>query len=207
MEEIEKEEQPTTEQATVLNLTEEESAASRDGSSNFDAEEKPVGKFKSSEALLAAYNSLQAEFTKKCQKLSEFEKAKANEQSQEENEKRLREFLSKNSDALIYKEEFSSFVEKEQTDSDSLDGVWAKFVLSKLSTDNENYTSEPIVEKYIFQDENVRNKIIENYIKELNKSKPPLVMSKQSGQVVAEQKPATPSSLKEAKALVEELFS
>lgn len=207
MEEIKKEEQPTTEQADVLNLTEEKSADSCDGSSMVDTISEPVGKFKSSEALLEAYNSLQAEFTKKCQKLSELEKEKMSEQSQEKQDERLRKFLSQNSDALSYKDEFAHFVEKENSDSESLDGVWAKFVLSKLSTDNENYVEEPIALKYIFRDENVRNKIIENYIKELNKSKPPVVMSKQSGQVVAEQKPATPASLKEAKRLVEEMFS
>ncbi len=207
MEETKKEEQPNAEQADVLNLTEEKSADSCDGSSNIDTEEKPIGKFKSSEALLEAYNALQAEFTKKCQKLSELEKDKANEQSQEKQEERLREFLSQNQDALSCKDEFSAFAQNEQTNSDSLDGVWAKFVLSKLSTNNENYSSDPIAIKYIFRDENVRNKIIENYIKELNNSKPPVVMSKQSGQVVAEQKPVTPTSLKEAKHLVEEMFS
>lgn len=207
MEETKKEEQPFTEQANVLNLTEEECADSCEGSSKVDTEEKSFGKFKSSEALLEAYNSLQAEFTKKCQRLSELEKEKTNEQSQEQQDERLRAFLSQNQDALACKEEFSLFAQKEQTDSSSLDGVWAKFVLSKLSTDSENYSSDPIAIKYIFRDENVRNKIIENYIKELNSSKPPVVMSKQSGQVVAEQKPVTPTSLKDAKRLVEEMFS
>ena len=32
------------------------------------------GKFKSAEALLSAYNSLQAEFTKRCQRIKELEK-------------------------------------------------------------------------------------------------------------------------------------
>ena len=34
-----------------------------------------IGKFKSTESLLNAYNSLQAEFTRKCQRLSELENA------------------------------------------------------------------------------------------------------------------------------------
>ena len=34
----------------------------------------PIGKFKSVDALYSAYNNLQAEFTKKCQKLSELQK-------------------------------------------------------------------------------------------------------------------------------------
>ena len=34
----------------------------------------PLGKFKSAETLLDAYNELQGEFTRKCQRLSEAEK-------------------------------------------------------------------------------------------------------------------------------------
>lgn len=200
------EEQPVTEQAEVLNVTEDESVDSRQGSSESGTDE-PVGKFKNTQALLDAYNSLQAEFTKKCQKLSELEKEKTLKQSPEEKDQRLEKFLSANRDALSYKDEFKSFLEEEQTDIGSLDGAWAKFVLSKLSTDDEKYVDEPIVSKYIFQDENVRNKIIENYIKELNFKRPPVIMSNQSGQRVAEQKPATPTSLSEAKKLVEDMFS
>lgn len=200
------EEQPITEQAEVLNVTEEKSVDSCEGSSCFDTE-TPIGKFKTAQALYDAYNNLQAEFTKKCQKLSELEKDKTLEQTQEKKDERLQAFLSSNSDALAYKEEFSSYIEKEQSAIGSLDGMWAKFVLSKLSTNDDTYTSEPIVNKYIFQDENVRNKIIENYIKELNHNKPPVIMSKQSGTAVAEQSPATPTTLVEAKKLVEDMFS
>ena len=37
-------------------------------------EGSPLGKFKDSSALLDAYNELQSEFTRKCQKLSDAEK-------------------------------------------------------------------------------------------------------------------------------------
>ncbi len=205
-EKIISEEQPNTEQAEVLNVTEEKSADSCEGSSQFDTE-NPIGKFKNGHALLEAYNALQAEFTKKCQRLSELEKEKTVEQSQEKKDERLQAFLSSSQDASHYKDEFTAFAKSEGSDSESLDGVWAKFILSKLSKNEERYTEDPIVQKYIFQDENVRNKIIENYIRELNHFKPPVIMSKQSGQRVAEQKPATPTSLKEAKMLVEEMFS
>ena len=39
------------------------------------------GKFKSAEALLSAYNSLQAEFTKRCQRIKELESAANKEES------------------------------------------------------------------------------------------------------------------------------
>ena len=204
--EILKEEQPETEQAEVLNVTNGESADSCQGSSENDTEE-PIGKFKSKQALLDAYNCLQAEFTKKCQRLSELEKEKDFKQPLGQSEERLEKFFSENRDALDCKDEFKAFLNQEQKDDGELDGLWAKFILSKLSSNNDRYIEDPVVNKYLFKDENVRNKIIENYIKELNFKKPPVVMSNQSGQRVAEQKPATPSSLSEAKKLVEDMFS
>lgn len=203
--EILQEEQPSTEQTTVLNATEEKSVASDEGSSQYDTAD--CGKFKNSKALLEAYNSLQAEFTKKCQKLSEFEKTKVLEQTPEFQDERLEKFLSANHDIGSYKDEFQSFVKAEQNEIGSMEGEWAKFVLAKLSSFDEGYAEDPIVQKYIFQDEKIRNKIIQNYISELNHHKPPVVMTSQSGQRVAEQKPAAPSTLTEAKKLVEEMFS
>lgn len=46
--------------------------------------EGSIGKFKNTESLLNAYNSLQAEFTRKCQKLSELEEAAKVEKSADE---------------------------------------------------------------------------------------------------------------------------
>ena len=200
------EEQPITEQAEVSSETDVESAASCEGSSSLDTENS-LGKFKSTEALLEAYNSLQAEFTKKCQKLSEMEKEKTIKESPEVKNERLEKFLSSNRDALSCKEEFTAFLDREKDDSYSYDGAWAKFVLEKIRTDDKQFGVDPIVDKYIFQDEFVRNKILENYIKELNYKKPPVIMRAQSDGVVAEQKPATPSSLSDAKKIVEDMFS
>ena len=155
------EEQPITEQTMVSNETDTESAASCEGSSECDTVES-LGKFKSSRALLEAYNSLQAEFTKKCQKLSELEKEKTLEQTPEKKDERLEKFLSSNRDAQGYRDEFKAYLDTQEKEIGSLEGVWAKFVLNKLSSSDEGYLEEPILNKYIFQDENVRNKIIEN---------------------------------------------
>ena len=73
-----------TEEDNVLNVLNEEqngeqpnlSANATEVDDGLSAKEDcgSLGKFKSKEALLEAYNSLQKEFTKKCQKLSKFEK-------------------------------------------------------------------------------------------------------------------------------------
>jgi hypothetical protein len=48
-------------------------ALENNGSSAVKTEDGSIGKFKNTESLLNAYNSLQAEFTRKCQRLSELE--------------------------------------------------------------------------------------------------------------------------------------
>lgn len=206
-EEIKSGEQFQAEQAEALNKASDERVDSCGNSPDKENGNISFGKFKSAEALLNAYTNLQAEFTKKCQKLSDLEKEKTLEQSSEVKNARLEEFLSANQDANSCREEFSSFAMNERNQGGSIDGLWAKFVLSKLEAHDNVYEENPIVKKYIFEDENVRNKIIENYIKELNSTKPPALMSCQSGQTIAKVSSPTPSSLNEAKVLVEEMFS
>ena len=64
-------EQPTVEQANAPVEAIDNGAGGQSGSPS------GFGKFKSAEALLAAYNALEAEFTRKSQRLSEIEKEQA----------------------------------------------------------------------------------------------------------------------------------
>lgn len=196
-------EQPTEEQAEVLHKT-EESVDSEVGSQFVGK----FGKFKSAEALFDAYNSLQAEFTRKCQKLSEFEKEKTEESklSQQEIDEGLSKFLSKNSDAEDYSDEIKTMVNSEQT-GDPFETAWAKIVLKKFVDNQQNKSEDPFLRKYIFDDEEFKNKVIESYMKDLNFNKPPILLSSESGQRAARLDPAPPTSLQEAKKLVEDMFS
>ena len=71
-------EQPNAENAQVVSAANEEKAQNESGlnieknGEGFSADGS-IGKFKNTESLLNAYNNLQAEFTRKCQKLSELE--------------------------------------------------------------------------------------------------------------------------------------
>ena len=68
-------EQPIEEPTNALNKENDERVVSEIGSQKTD-----LGKFKSVEALLDAYNNLQSEFTKKCQLLSSMEKDKTEQE-------------------------------------------------------------------------------------------------------------------------------
>ena len=166
------------------------------------------GKFKTPEALLEAYNNLQAEFTRKCQKLSEFEKEKTVEKNLSEDEINdgLSKFLEKNSDAKNYSEQLVEKVREEKS-RDPFENAWAEIIKEKFSGDISKKESDPLIKKYIFDDEELTNKVIECYMKDLNTKKPPVVLSADSGQRVALQEPTPPTNLAQAKKIVEEMFS
>ena len=67
MEEIKNEQTENTQSAEVIEQVTEETEGA-----------VSLGKFKDAAALLKAYNSLQSEFTKRCQRLKELESAAAN---------------------------------------------------------------------------------------------------------------------------------
>lgn len=203
MEEEIKEEQPVIEQANVADETSDKSAASLTGSSP----EKGFGKFKSAEALLEAYKALEAEFTRKSQQLSELEKEKAeaatvNEQKVEDE---LNTFLSKNSDAKPYADQLKakSLAEGGRVD---FDNIYAGVMVENLASGGSKLDN-PIVKKYVVQDDELRNYVIETYMQNLKQNQPPYLISGDKGEKVTGQKPATPMSLKDAKKMVEEMFS
>lgn len=169
------------------------------------------GKFKDVEALLNAYENLEKEFTKKCQLLSEFEKdkiCKQEEQSKNLDEK-LNKFLEENSDAINYIDEIKSIVENSdelKNESDPFGHAFENLVFNSLKSQNK--TNNKIVENFVLKDEEIRNLVLENYMTELKENFVPKVISSVSGERVPLQKNnETPSSLKEAKLLVQEMFS
>ena len=86
------------------------------------------------------------------------------------------------------------------------DKLYAALAVAKLEN-GESKKENPIIQKYVFQDEELKNFVVENYMKQLKNQRPPIVINSDVGERVTGQKPATPKSLEEAKKLVEELFS
>lgn len=212
-------EQPIIMPANALNqaenIEENESAMSEVGSQN----EAELGKFKSVQALMDAYNSLQAEFTKKCQALSELKKDKTEKESvaiSGENEESERgetqiseeifnKFLLENSEAREYAEEIKEKVSSPAQNLSPYEVAWAQILLGSIKEQNEK--SDKIINQYVLSNENVKNKVIENYLNELSSTKTPMVISSQSGERVSGVVPETPKTLKEAKIIVNKMFS
>ena len=183
-----------------------------------------LGKFKSVQALMDAYENLQSEFTKKCQLLSSYQKDKTvaaeenqnsdneetNEVSMEENngfsQEAFAQFLEDNSEAEEYRGEIEArFGAAAPQQKSPYEIAWASVLLSHLKEGDK--LSDPIINQYVLSDENVKNKIIENYLSQVGKNKPPITISSRMGERVASVVPERPNTLAEAKKLVDKMFS
>ncbi len=199
-------EQPIIMPAMALNGANDDGAEGEVGSQNNDN----LGKFKNAQALLTAYNNLEAEFTKKCQELSQLKQDKENEEKvdkqphEEDKEALFRSFLEENGEAEKYAEEIKNSVSTSQNQN-PYRVAWANILLEKLKS--EDKLSDPILSQYILNDENIRNKILEKYLENLSRSKPPVIFSAQGGERLSGVMPDNPKTLAEAKEIVDKMFS
>lgn len=215
MEEKENWEQPTnSDNVPMADAKIEESTPSSDNGSQY-------GKFKDAESLLTAYNNLQAEFTRKCQRLSELEKQEQEVPAKEEMEdktpvfetedwqSKVTTFLEQNKDAKKYANEISNYILNDpelQNDKNALDIAWAKVVSQKYKSPESIVSDDKFVDDFVMSNEQIKQKIISQYIQDLEKNKlPPFVTQKQGGNVTFQtEKKAT--TLDEAKKLVEAIL-
>lgn len=174
----------------------------------------PIGKFKSVDDLYQAYNNLQSEFTRKCQKLSEFEKDKMAEKLSEQKsqekilEDKFRSFLAENQEAYGYADEIKSKVLSDETLRSlekPFDKVWSQMIIEKFSMPNK--AKEPLVQNFVLNDEELKNLVIKNYVEQLQNNKTPVVMSTSCGERVTKTVTPKPDSFEQAKQVVLDLLS
>ncbi len=160
-----------------------------------------LGKFKSVDDLYSAYNNLEAEFTRKSQRLSELEKEKTQNQ---DSDAALHAFLSKNESAVGYLDELKSRVTEENADENAFEKAWAGILYEKLSS--KDFAKEPFVQNMVLNDDAIQNMVIKNYYKQLQNQKAPVVISSNSGERVTTPAQTRPTSFEEAKRVAMELF-
>ena len=198
-------EQPMEEQTNALNKAEDESVASDIGSQNTDSAGE-YGKFKSPEALLDAYNNLEKEFTRKCQRLSELEKDKA-EENEISLEDKFSQFLLENTDAIGYSEEIMKIAQtddKIKSLQDPFMAAWCKVICEDVL--HKASAGDYCLNKYVLSSEEIQHKIVEDYLGKLREQKNPVVISSSSGERVSSAEIEHPSTLEEAKQLVDKMF-
>lgn len=172
------------------------------------------GKFKTVESMQKAYENLEKEFTKKCQRVKELEKAETEnitipEYAKEDWQEKVENFFETNSNAKIYASEISEVLKTDKViaqSENSLNLAYQKVLASKFRTNEELIKDENFLNNYILQNSEVKEKVFQEYLTNLlNKKSVPLMMQNKGSNftVVASSKP---KSLKEAKKFAEALI-
>ena len=156
-------------------------------------EGSPLGKFKNATKLLDAYNELQSEFTRKCQKLSEVEKKLQDVQSDSssrvnqndaQNEfawkDKINEFLQSHSKASNLMEEIANEMAENGASKDGiadLEKAYVNVIEKKYIPENELAENEEFLNKYIYSNDQIKNKIISEYVSTLQNNKSPITIT------------------------------
>lgn len=159
-------------------------------------EGSPIGKFKSVEALMNAYQNLEKEFTQKCQKVKELTEkldAKDNmeqsipEYQQDGWDEKVKNFFASHPMAKNYVAEISEELSTNESlakASNSLESALTKVLAKKFVPYETLIEDEDFLEKYIYQNKHVSEKIIEKYLDGLQTEKAlPLISSRGAGTV------------------------
>lgn len=158
------------------------------------------GKFKDAETLLEAYNSLQAEFTRKSQKLAEFQK-KQEENALLSNNDSLENILNDSTDKEKYKKEVTEILDNDSDISNlpNKNRVAFKIIKEAERRAAETLNNQEYVDKYIESNEKIKEKIISNYLSSLNNiQSAPKVISGNSSNIYFSPSLQLPKTLKDA---------
>lgn len=196
---------PVAEVARVENAVEEEQVGV----------DSTLGKFKDVAKLKEAYDNLQSEFTRKCQRLSELEKKDnatslvAPEYQKETWKDNLVTFLEHNPQAKKYASEIGQILLKDKDlacRQNSLELAWGA-VMKKHFVDANDVGQQPdFFDKYIKDNEGIKNKIIKEYLEGVqHHTVPPLMKGVSSGVSLIE-KVQAPTNLEEAREVVARMF-
>ena len=213
-------EQPTESEQALGRIVEDD----KSGATTSHEEGSPYGKFSCAEDLVNAYNNLQAEFTRKCQKLSEIQKEFAEKEIKEtskdetenvspayENENwrtRVAEFLMQNEQAKEFSREISNEILNDknlQNLPDMLEIAWGRVLPKNYKTPDKLASESSFMEKFVLSNDDVKKKVIGNYLDEIRKA-PPVIGSGIKGGISLLTKTSKPNNLNDAKALAEKFF-
>lgn len=171
-----------------------------------DLGSKPnFGKFKDAESLLKAYNNLEAEFTKKSQRLSELEMENLNTTEQQnrlaEIDKKVDEFVAK----FDVVEPFKSTLKATLTNSQDADIAEESFkLIAKNYKRAEDFISDSeFLNNYVFSNNEIKDKIIKEYVSKITQNSP---IKMEGGGNIILSKPNLPSTIAEAGKLAKSII-
>ena len=197
------------------NSTDTSFAAARENSGSLDVESgSPFGKFKDANSLLTAYNSLQSEFTKKCQALSELQRKADNTTenvvpcySRENWQSELSDFMESHQFAKKFSKEIAEEISSDKALANSPHSLQLAYarVLEKHYKDDDAIKNENVIKQVVQQNQSLREEIVKEYLDNLKKS--PSLMSSNRGGAVGLSPFETPKNMKEAGEMARKLFN
>lgn len=170
-------------------------------------------KFKDVDALVSAYNNLQSDYTKKCQALSSLQK-RVNEQvspQQQFNDLQIKakEFFEGNKNAQDFSSEISNLVfndEEIKKSKNPFEDAWGIVAKKNFKSKEDLVRDEDFLQKYIFNNEEIKNKIVKDYFSSVNFEVAPTLIGGQKGANMVLAPNSKPKTLKDATKLVEDMF-
>ncbi len=158
-----------------------------------------LGKFKDAESLLKAYNSLQTEFTKKSQRLSELENSKDEFTHEEKLNQAIKELGSSYDIALKFSNEIKQDLKdvKVENYAQVVRDELLKKLSSKYKSASDLVMDEKFLSDYIYSNQTIKDNIIRDYLSQLTNVTPTRVMSNISGSIPVSP-PNIPTTIKEA---------
>ena len=159
-----------------------------------------LGKFDSVEMLEKAYQSLQAEFTRKSQELASIKNRSNSEDNSQQEFDKFEEFSKqfKKDDEFIQKVA-QEFLKDDKLIKDKLGLTQAVYnVMSdKIKENEKNLQSNEWVYEFVNSNESIKQKIINDYINNCAKGKIPPLMVNTFGTNMVASTPSTPTTLEE----------
>ena len=163
------------------------------------------GKFKDAESLIKAYSSLEAEFTKKSQKLamleSEVNKEKAEQNRLAELDKQVEDFVTK----FEAVKPFSSALKESLLNENSNLAEVAVELLSNNYKKPEDYVNDSeFLNNYIFSNKEIKDKIVKDYLSNITQNSP--IKIDKSGSSISLTPPKQPTTIAEAGKLAKSII-
>lgn len=159
-----------------------------------------LGKFKDANKLLEAYNNLEAEFTRKSQKLSELQQECEKNAVFSYNDS-LEEVLKNETDNDKYKKEIEEILAEDENISNLPNKNQVAFLILKNAERNlaKKLNSQELIDKCINDHGELYNKIIADYLSKLNNiPTSPKDLSNLGGQLYFSPNTTKPKNIKEA---------
>ncbi len=176
----------------------------------------PYGKFNNANDLLNAYNNLQSEFTRKCQRLSELEKQEVSDNVSVEDapqytkadwQEQISEFLKSHPNAQNYAKDIAQMLYSDKTlacNPSSLELAYGRILAREYKSNEELVKDDEFLNKYIYSNSDITSKILDKYLNDVAKA--PHLISSKVGASVGLTPTTKPTNLNEARKMAELLF-